>query len=333
MISSGMDLLTFTGSKKIADAAKMNWKCLFSFLILHQIPLEIEAMKLRSYHYNKKSNQGWKFDCLYTTRDNVSIPGSFSFCFRHKRVFHGNIDVPIDIPIFLGQVTSNWNEIISGVGFDKWEGTPWISLFDPIVGELDVLQIAMAGQMTFSMGTWRHTCISIDFDAGVSIMYENGEKIADNNFKQYKDWRQSWPELLISHIFVGCIPGYRQPSVHGGIVTDFNIFSKIMSEKEMVNWTTCKKRLTGDIINWDQEDWKLRRTGQTNNFEYIKGYSDSINWDQEDNTTISTSTIEFLEYETDICYITQNSYHLFPYVDSFLNTLDFCRKMSSQLNQ
>ena len=281
----------------------MQWKLIFMFLTF--LSLNTEALKLRSFYLNKYTNIDHKFDCPYTTRNNITIPGSFTFCYRYKRLFHGDDYLERWAPIFLGQITKDWGVLSSGMEYGMWSAIPWVALYLPSVGEDDALWLAMADEMEFNMMRWRHTCVHFDFDAGTSVIFENGEKLGENSFDEYKDWRKSWPELVISFISVGCIPG-GTPAVHPGIFTDFNLFSKKLTEDDMINWTNCKNRITGDLVNWEEEVWSF-------------------------NTTGNGSTIEFLEYEKDICDMRNNSFQLFPYQSTFPKALDMCEKVSGKL--
>ena len=281
---------------------EMKFTLLLWIPILQQFVLQIESTKLKSYHYNKNSQVDWTFDCLYTTRNNITIPGSLTFCFRYKRLFLGDIWWSRWIPIFLGQVTKNWDYLASGFDYSVWSTMPYLTLYIPGVEELDSIfvQLLDDGKEGIHMMSWRHACIHFDFDAGISKIYENGEKLAEKNFQEFKDWRDDLPDFLINFVSVGCLPGDWGPGVHGGIVTDFNLFGKELSEEEMINWTNCKERFPGDIINWDQEEWSFRRTGKEQ--DPVFGENEpKINWDTDDNTTLSTSTIEYLDYEYDIC--------------------------------
>ena len=51
---------------------------------------------------------------------------------------------------------------------------------------------------------------------------------------------------------------------HSGQITDFNIWSKVLTNEEMMDWTKCSnKNLNGDILNWNTASWTI-----TNMVEY-----------------------------------------------------------------
>ena len=43
-----------------------------------------------------------------------------------------------------------------------------------------------------------------------------------------------------------------------GLVTDVQIFNRMLSEEEAIGYTECSKELTGDIAAWkDEQDWEM----------------------------------------------------------------------------
>ena len=72
---------------------------------------------------------------------------------------------------------------------------------------------------------------------------------------------------LASEISIGCVT-YWEDS-HVGIVTDFQLFSRILSKQEMERWTGCQERLQGDIVSWDTEEWSFNQTGNGSTIEYL----------------------------------------------------------------
>ena len=53
---------------------------------------------------------------------------------------------------------------------------------------------------------------------------------------------------------------------HSGQITDFNIWSKVLMNEEMVEWTKCNMNMNGDILNWNIATWII-----TNMVEYDFG--------------------------------------------------------------
>ena len=50
---------------------------------------------------------------------------------------------------------------------------------------------------------------------------------------------------------------------HSGQITDFNIWSKVLTNEELLEWTKCNKNMNGDILNWNTATWTI-----TNMVEY-----------------------------------------------------------------
>ena len=89
------------------------------------------------------------------------------------------------------------------------------------------------------MLTWQHTCITLNLNDGSSIMYENGKLVAEKKFDVFVAFGKVYPGFLASEISVGCVT-YWEVS-HVGIVTDFQLFSRILSKQEMERWTGCQE--------------------------------------------------------------------------------------------
>ena len=110
-------------------------------------------------------------------------------------------------------------------------------------------------------------------------------------------------------ISIGCHYGDQQyRNARAQIVTDFQMFGRVLSNQEMKDWTNCGKRIPGDIVNWELEDWFFNKT-----------------------ETENVSEIEELEFEKDICDVTGKSNHIFPLKTSIQKALKLCEKVSGQL--
>ena len=48
----------------------------------------------------------------------------------------------------------------------------------------------------------------------------------------------------------------------GGQVTDFNMWKRALTTQEMMDYTTCKRMLKGDMINWDTSKWELENMSE-----------------------------------------------------------------------
>ena len=61
-----------------------------------------------------------------------------------------------------------------------------------------------------------------------------------------------------------------------GSVTDAQVFSRELSDQEMMDMTGCRNFLTGDILSWESETWNLT-------------------------TPWNSSEMEILDFEKDVC--------------------------------
>ena len=112
-----------------------------------------------------------------------------------------------------------------------------------------------------------------------------------------------------------------------GSVTDAQVFSRELSDKEMVDMTTCKQDtyknqfslctniafllcrnfLNGDVIRWDREQWQLKSPFQT---------SEEV----------------VLDLEKDICDSTENGgLFLVPQKFSFTESVHICKTLAGKM--
>ncbi len=67
------------------------------------------------------------------------------------------------------------------------------------------------------------------------------------------------PPHFLSGVYIArCSLDYKGScSSPEGQVSDFNMWSRFLTEQDMKDFTTCGKMLKGDLINWDQSQWEL----------------------------------------------------------------------------
>ena len=157
------------------------------------------------------------------------------------------------------------------------------------------------------MLTWLHTCFTMNSVDGSSTMYENGRLVSENKFKELKEFGEAVPEFVVTDINVGCKHFKNWKPSHTGIVTDFQLFGRILTNKELEKWTGCEERLEGDLVSWDSVEWSLHRNG-------------------------NGSEVEYREFEKDVCDMRNMSYHFFPSRRSFKKSLELCDKIYGKLN-
>ena len=52
-------------------------------------------------------------------------------------------------------------------------------------------------------------------------------------------------------------------------MTDFQIFGRTLTRQDMNEWTGCKQRVYGDIVNLDSKDWVFNKTDNIREVEYL----------------------------------------------------------------
>lgn len=80
---------------------------------------------------------------------------------------------------------------------------------------------------------WHHLCIS--FSASTSIISFVLDGLILKHDKDRNLIKIDIPTDFLDHIYVGCCTGN-----HQGMITDFNLWDKSLSTKEMEDWTNCR---------------------------------------------------------------------------------------------
>ena len=149
---------------------------------------------------------------------------------------------------------------------------------------------------------------SIDLKVGNVKLFENGQKsfeVQSNGLAKFgKNLTKS-----MNHVSAGCM--YRRDaigymSMHG-LVTDVQIFGRLLSEKEMEKNTGCEIFLVGDILDMSKTEWVYKNVD-------------------------NTSKKEIIDLEKEVCNKERTSLHLIPHKLSLKpNGIDMCGKLSGRL--
>ena len=200
-----------------------------------------------------------------------------------------------------------WTDFEFGFIFGVWYSGAWLGYKE----KGKPMSWINMGSHFIDIHAWRHTCITLDFKSEKYSNSENGLKRYEETYDRLKE---IWKKLnsSINLVTVGCwyIPyksGEEEFSMFGEF-TDFQIFGRILSEQEMNDITGCNKRMEGDIISWESEDWHL-------------------------NGTEKTSRQEIIEFEGEVCRKEQDSFLLMPFKQKGLpfGMSDTCEKLTGKL--
>merc|ERR1712241_81423 len=163
------------------------------------------------------------------------------------------------------------------------------------------------GTTEYDLMVWRHSCFSLSRSSGKFKLFENGQKVAEKvsvSIKESLEKLSRKPSLFT----LGCYyrnSGYQFMSMYGS-VTDAQMFSRELTDKEMTDVTSCKSFLNGDIIQWDRESWQLKSPFQT-------------------------SKEEVLDLEKDVCKSYDHGFLMVPHKQSFTESLHVCETLSGSL--
>ena len=198
------------------------------------------------------------------------------------------------------------SEIVQlGFGFGYYSDMSWMALYG---AEEHTLWFGMGKKFEYNLNIWLHTCVTIDLENGSTQMFENGRKRLEDKKEQLTTIKNLVSDQGFKSLYVGCHVGTDRGDTHAGMVTDFQLFGRVLSEKELESWTSCEERLEGDVVNWETENWILSKNGDG-------------------------SEIEYLDFERNICDMKERSYHFIPFpILAFEEALDMCERVSGKLN-
>ena len=154
---------------------------------------------------------------------------------------------------------------------------------------------------------WRHLCLSIDFEKGTVKLGDNGQVSLK---RQHDGIRQ--PGRTINHLGAGCFyesTGTTKYQSMYGRISDVQMFSRVLTDMELIEITGCKSRAEGDLLSWNSTNW-------------IKSGP---------NLSIKK---EVFDWEKVICRSQTTSLHIVPTPMNFdPESVDMCKKFSAQLAQ
>ena len=239
-------------------------------------------------------------ECLHTTRQSIPITNEITVCYRQKPYTLRRTSGIISF----GKIDPEWKDFEHGFVFSVWYSGAWLAYKEK--GK-DMSWINM-GSHFIEIHAWRHTCITLNFLSGKYSNTENGILRFEDTYEKLVEIGKNLNNTL-NHVTLGCwyIP-YEQGNEMYGEYTDFQMFGRTLTGRELNEITGCNERKEGDIISWGTEDWHM-------------------------NGTEKTSKQEILDFEGDVCRKQNSSFLLMQFKQAGLphGLSDTCAKLTGKV--
>ena len=278
------------------------------------ISLAVGDPILKTFYLNKKSqlerrpiSQYEGRECAHTIGKQVLLTEQFTLCYRHQpMVFNYRSGL-----ISFGKIESSWRNLEMGFLYSNYDSGEWIGFVE---GLNPIIWIPL-GLHKFTTQVWRHSCFALDFKATTLQLYENGDKMHEGKFEKL---REIYAKIKMEmNIFtIGCAyieslseeEDWTYAASMLGRYSDFQLFGRILSRKDMEDITGCRKIVQGDLVSWERDEWFL-------------------------NGTKKTSEVERLRFQGDVCKDLSSSLHLVPFPVKGLQygAMDVCNKLSGDV--
>ena len=113
----------------------------------------------------------------------------------------------------------------------------------------------------FKHRTWNHFCWSYDSSSAENRIYLNGKFYGSLHFESKREALGSH-EVFGSSFSVGQEPDafrgkYDREQAFRGNMSEINLWDYVITDEEMFNIGTCKKRGKGNVIAWERKQFKL----------------------------------------------------------------------------
>lgn len=143
---------------------------------------------------------------------------------------------------------------------------------------------------------------------GTVKLFENGKKSFEITSEGLAEFAKNIKQTM-NHVSAGCL--YRRGGIGYmsmyGIVTDLQIFSRVLSESDMEQITGCDQYMKGDIVDMEKTEWILVNVH-------------------------NSSEKEMIDLKNEVCKEKGKSLHLIPHKLSFKpQGLEICSKLSGRL--
>ena len=105
---------------------------------------------------------------------------------------------------------------------------------------------------------WAHFCLAYEKKNGLLQFVKDGKLMIVNYAKGQLN-ELNFPRDVMSYIYIGKCAFEFQGSCTGpeGELSDFNMWNKALSVQEMIAFTSCRKMLKGNLVNWETSKWDI----------------------------------------------------------------------------
>ena len=122
-------------------------------------------------------------------------------------------------------------------------------------GTLDIVGHAHGGEFTiWDLKVWNHICILLDSTADMLQTTMNGETVL--KMEKYGSYGYTHSDIHNNLAVMGLKKEIGFASSSFGRMTDVNIWSHSLTEKETLAWTSCDVREGGDLLDWRTASWR-----------------------------------------------------------------------------
>ncbi len=127
------------------------------------------------------------------------------------------------------------------------------------LGPIFVMRNQFIGISTFEVKvmTWYHHCFTYDYSTGDFAMLVDGDVVEEGRKK--RDGLDGLKPNGTLHLGANVECGWKNvncTSEFSGLITDFNVWTRQLTRKEMRNFTMAKAEGRGDQIAWRASKWR-----------------------------------------------------------------------------
>ena len=134
--------------------------------------------------------------------------------------------------------------------YSRWDGEEYTTLFR-------LLGYSLLVNEGWSAMKWNHVCLSYTNSTSNLRIVSNGEIILDEELEGLKQNNEKIPIQFLGNFAImrSYFPELNSFSPLVGKMTDVNIWNISMTTQDMVSWTNCNNNDSGNIVNWEVDNW------------------------------------------------------------------------------